>query len=146
MCAAPSGCISVVGYLDDYKQSSQVGKEQAPDFAKLVLYSQAIVRGVSTRCGSVDQEFTFSYVYLAPTQVMVGSRTHFEEYLRLHSNDAWLATKGRPFKPDGKSVLTPVVDKIFPIVQAKRAFQLVSSGQFFGKILVDISGEMSGKQ
>ena len=104
------GAVWVVGYMDDYKSSPA---EHAPmDTAKAILYSQAIVRGV-----------------------MVGPYDLFQQLLNAHANaqarvDTGLATK---------NVLTPIVDKVFPFEQAKKAFETLASGHFFGKVVIKIS-------
>lgn len=152
MCAAPYGCISVVGYLDDYNESSQEGQQQAPDFAKLVLYSQAIVRGVSSlspvAAGRLQADFYFTSPLnpFSCTQVMVGSRTHFEEYLRLHVHDATLAATGRGPRLPAGGVLKPVVDKIYPWARAKEAFELLRSTTAIGKIVIHVSDEESDER
>ncbi|GAA5840111.1 hypothetical protein JCM3766R1_004101 [Sporobolomyces carnicolor] len=47
----PGGNVWIVGYMSDYDGSSSSGQE-SPEYAKEILYSQAVVRGVV--CGSRD--------------------------------------------------------------------------------------------
>ncbi|GAA5887413.1 hypothetical protein JCM16303_004275 [Sporobolomyces ruberrimus] len=47
----PGGNVWIVGYMSDYAPSSEM-TQQEPEYAKEILYSQAVVRGVV--CGSRD--------------------------------------------------------------------------------------------
>lgn len=58
--------------------------------------------------------------------VLVGSRSYFEELLQLYVNNKHL--KG----------FVPIVDKVFPFVQAKEAYRFVESGAHFGKVVISV--------
>ncbi|KAL1665099.1 chaperonin 10-like protein [Schizophyllum commune] len=112
-CTAPGGCVSVIGYLDDYKPNASDAQPDV-DIAKLILYTQANVRGV-----------------------VCGPRLLFEQMIRAHEQAYLRAGKS------AKNILTPVVDRRFAFDKAKEAFKCLESGKFFGKVAIEVIQEES---
>lgn len=107
------GCMWVVGYMDDYKTESAQATG-LPDAAKAVLYSQAQVQGV-----------------------MCGSYQLFSQMLTAHVQAQQKATSALT----KRNLLTPYIDhrQCFAFADAKKAFELLGSGMFVGKVIIDIT-------
>lgn len=115
MATKPYGSVHVVGYMDDYKSTSeQASSEGLPDAAKAILYSQAKVEGV-----------------------MCGSWKLFQQYLAAHEN----AERNVRNKVAHFNVLKPLIldQQCFKFEDAKTAFELQGSGRFVGKVIIDVA-------
>ncbi|PWZ03064.1 GroES-like protein [Testicularia cyperi] len=116
MCTKAYGSMWVVGYMDDYKSSAEAEAEAddgLPDPAKAVLYSQAHIQGV-----------------------MCGSYALFQQFLEAHRSAHLRFQQGLA----STNILKPYLpeNQIFAFQDAKRAFEVLGSGRFVGKIVIDV--------
>ena len=111
----PYATIWVVGYLDTYKAPSDLSQDHSlPNIAVATLLSQAQIQGVA--CGSYKL---------------------FQQYLAAHE----IAENNLQRNIATSNLLKPLIrpDQIFPFEHAKQAFKLQGSGNFVGKIIIDVA-------